>query len=256
MSDSEQPAGDAEAGLPAAEEPAPIAAPPAPDLEASKRRGRHAKLGAYGVFCLGTATLLLLLQNSCSPVGTIRGEVVAGQPVKVALVDVSRDVYREGVVDGTSYRVALPRFTSKPRVFVYGEGKPEHWVESEVLTVAEGKQEAPPLALWSSPLEIVIRDRKARFDWSPIPEGPGYPGRRRYSLLLRFDRTDGEKGEATLICDKPKRSIEIEELRGLLMEFDPAKPEVVIELRAYDPGQQEGALWVGHRRKWIVPEVQ
>lgn len=229
-------------------------ADPSPDPSAeSDKHLRQAKLGAYGLFTLGLSALLLLLARGCAPVGTIRGEVVAGQPARISLVDVPRDVYREGTLRGARYQVALPPFAREPRVFVYGAGPEEHWVESSVLPIVEGEQEAPPIGLWSTPLDIGVREGQLRFDWAPLPSGPGFPGKRRYSILLRYARLDRELGEVTLLCDEPKRGMQLEELRDLLKEWDPQQPELTVELRGYDPGEQQGALWVGRRRTWKIP---
>ena len=220
---------------------------------ASERHLRQAKLGAYGVFTLGLAALVLLLSRGCAPVGVISGEVVAGRPVRVALVDVPRDIYRDGELSGTRYSVPLPPFAREPRVFVYGTEPAEHWVEGPVLPAQEGAQEAPPLSLWSTPLEIGLREGQLRFDWAPLPTGPGYPERRRYSVLLRYQRSDGEVGEVTLLCDEPKRGLPLAELHELLKEWDETKRELEIELRGYDPGEQQGAMWVGRRLLWVIP---
>jgi len=228
---------------------------PTPAPQALPSRTRHVRLGVYGVFCLGVAGLLLALYSSWAPIGTVRGKV-KGEIERVVLADVSRDVYRAGRVTAEGFEVDYPPYAKEPKVFLYGKGEPVHWVESGVLPPKEGLQEAPPLAVWISPLEITVREGTVRFDWSPIPEGEGFPGRRRYSLLIRYYKAGGEvgeRGDATLICEAPKRSISLYELEQLFQEFDVNKRELEIELRAYDPGQQKGALWVGIRRGWTFP---
>tara|TARA_R110002072_G_scaffold258251_1_gene416920 strand:- start:6149 stop:6892 length:744 start_codon:yes stop_codon:yes gene_type:complete len=213
------------------------------------------RLGVYAVFCLGVTGLLLALYSSWAPIGKIRGKV-KGEVERVVLADVARDVYRSGRITPEGYEVDYPPYAKEAKVFLYGKGEPVHWVESGVIPPAAGLQEAPPLALWVSPLEVTVRDGKVRFDWSPIPTGEGYPGRRRYSLLIRYYKEGGEedeRGDATLICEAPKRSISLYELEQLFQKFDVTKRELEIELRAYDPGQQKGALWVGIRRGWTFP---
>lgn len=228
-----------------------------PESSSSAGRTRHVRLGVYGVFCLGVAGLLLALYSSWAPIGTVRGKV-KGEIDRVVLADVSRDVYRRGLVTAEGYQVDLPPFAKEPRIFVYGKGEPVHEVKSGVLEPKEGLQEAPPLALWKSPLEITVREGTVRFDWSPIPEGEGYPDRRRYSLLITYykvptDSEELERGDTTLICEAPKRSISLYELEQLFQQFDVSKRELEVELRAYDPGQQKGAIWIGARRTWTFP---
>lgn len=232
----------------------PEGAPPADSSSAG--RTRHVRLGVYGVFCLGVAGLLLALHSSWAPIGTIRGKLI-GEADRVMLADVARDVYRNGRLSEGGYEADLPPFAKEPRIFVYGKGEP-HEIKSGILEVKEGPQEAPPLALWKSPLEITVREGIVRFDWSPIPEGEGYPKRRVYSLLIAYTKVpkDGEeldRGDTTLICEAPKRSISLYELEQLFQEFDVSKRDLEVELRAFDPGQQKGAIWIGARRKWTFP---
>jgi hypothetical protein len=224
----------------------------------TETRTRHMRLGVYGVFCLGVSGLLLALYSSWAPIGTVHGKVI-GEIDSVQLADVARDVYRRGRVTKEGYEVDLPPFAKEPRVFVYGKGESVHWVESGPLPLQEGRQEAPVLALWEAPLEITVREGMVRFDWSPIPTGQGYPGGKRYySLLIRYHKVkkegeDPERGDTTLICEAPKRSISLYELEQLFQQFDVNERELEFELRALNAGQQKGALWVGSRRKWTFP---
>lgn len=233
--------------------PGPEAAP----AEASTRN-RHAHLAIYGVFCLGVTALLLALYSSWAPIGTVKGKVL-GEAERVTLADVARDSYRTGRLTSEGYEVDLPPFVKEPRVFVYGKGPNPHEVRSGALEVKEGVQEVPTLALWQSPLEITVRDGTVRFDWSPIPTGEGFPKRASYSLLVTYSKVAGEdmdKGDTSLLCRGPKRSISLYELEQLFQQFDVNKRELEVELRARDLGEQKGAIWVGARRKWTFPPTE
>lgn len=225
------------------------------DDAGSERRRRHTWLAAFAVFSLGVSALLLLLANRWKPVGEIHGRAL-GTIERVSLVDVGRHVQRPGELAGEGrYRAKLPPFAREPRVFVYASD--ESWVESEILALPPegGVTEAPVYAVWESPIDVAVDGDDIRFNWAPIPSGEGYPARKRYSLLVRFKKEDGELGEVSFICQEPGRTTSLDELHALLLQREAANVDVVLELRAYDPGIKDGALWVAGRRPWTIPAL-
>ncbi|HBP17283.1 MAG TPA: hypothetical protein DEA08_05725, partial [Planctomycetes bacterium] len=177
-----------------------------------------------------------------------------GPLLRVSLVDVGRHVQRPAQLESDGrYRAKLPPFAREPRVFLYASD--ESWVESKILELPPegGVTEAPPYALWTSPIDVAVDADQIRFNWAPIPEGEGYPARRRYSLLVRFKKDDGELGEVSFISMEPGRTTSLGELHELLLQRDATSVDVTLELRAYDPGIKDGPLWVAGRRPWKLP---
>jgi hypothetical protein len=218
-----------------------------------ERLTRQVRLGILVVVCLGLSVILLLLWRGCAPVGTVRGRVI-GKATRVLLQDVKRGVLREGEVDGEgSYSVVVPPSTREPMVVIHGEDG--CLVESGTIHIEEEETEVRLLSLWSTELRIRHREAKVRFDWSPIPEGEGFPlKRRRYSILIRYRNTAGERAETTLLSQEPPYEIPLRQLKELMREWEPAETRVEVELRAWDPSDETtGPRWIGARRYWRVP---
>src|SRR5690606_33243692 len=191
-----------------------------------------------------------------APVGEVRGQAL-GEVEKVVLVDAVRAVVREAELapDG-SYRVAVPRAAKTPSIVLHGPGG--SLVESGPLELTGEVADVASLAVWRTPLRIRRLGERYRFDWAAIPEGPGYPARRRYSVLLGYRRKaeaaradgQGERGETTLLSFDPELELGQKELLDVLKDHDPSATELDVTLRAFDPGQENGPLWVGARRSW------
>ena len=97
---------------------------------------------------------------------------------------------------------------------------------------------------------------KVRVDWSPIPEGEGYPRGPRYSLLLAYTRTNGDRQEVSSLAErqleKHALDLSLAELEDFMPERDPAKP-VEVELRVYEFAEGSRLWkWIGHRCEWLV----
>ncbi|MGE0711555.1 MAG: hypothetical protein AB7N76_30020 [Planctomycetota bacterium] len=239
-------------GEPAAAAPEGSAAPARG--EAAARRTRHAWLLAFAAFSLGVSAVLLLIAQRWRPIGEVRGRVI-GAVQRVSLADVPRHVFRDGVLhpDG-SYVVPLPPFARQPRVILEAEGGAA--VASKELEPHPGLNEAPVYALWTSPIDVTIDGGQVRFNWAPIPEGEGFPVRRRYSLLLRYFKQNGDEAEVSFLAITPGRTIELAEVQDLLQEWDTSKNTVSLQLRAYDPGEKDGAQWTAGQRDWVLPVPQ
>lgn len=186
------------------------------------------------------------------PVAWAQGRVVGGGATVAVAVDARREAVRESAVDGDgSYRIGVPRSVKELGVVVHGpEGV---LVQSGVLALpAEpgGAVEVRPFALWVAQLRLRRRGETLRFDWSPIPTGEGYPERRRYSLLFAYRKEDGERGETSLLSFEPAMELPVQELVDVLKDRDPAHPDLEVSLRAFDPTEQGGPLWVGATRPW------
>jgi hypothetical protein len=214
------------------------------------RRRRHVWLAAYAVLTIGVSIVLLVLVQRWLPIGTISGRAI-GNVKSVELSDVARHVHRPAELgEGGTYAVKLPPFAREPRIVIIGTRGER--VDSAILPMTRGPSTAPTYALWYTPLDVAVDAGRVRFNWGAIPEGEGYPRSRRYSLLLRYQKKDGERGEISFLAMTPGRTTEVGEVHGLLQEWD-GKQNVVLELRAYDPGEKDGAQWTAIERPWTVP---
>lgn len=216
-----------------------------------RRLAPQIRMAIATVIVLGFSGALLLFYRGAAPAGTLTGRVV-GKASKVVLVDPKREIYREGTLDGAGgYAVLLPSAAREPLVVIHGaEGGT--LVESPVdlkqgLTV-------PTLALWRTEVRLRTSDGKLRIDWGAIPEGEGLPKRRRYSILIRYRKRSGEQAEATLLSQAASCEIALGELKELMRDYDPQRPEVEVKLRAFDPSVQNGPLWVGRATSWTIPK--
>jgi hypothetical protein len=112
-----------------------------------------------------------------------------------------------------------------------------------------------PLGVWEADAQVRILGRRLRVDWAPIPLGrDGYPPRVRYSVLVCYARDDGQPGEATFPAEEPwlEMGDAGEDLFPFLNQRDPSKPEVEVIVRAFDPQDPRGPMWIGARFFWSV----
>ena len=223
-----------------------------PGQTASPSSRRQLVLALVAVAVLALCAAAIAFVQLAKPVGVVRGSAL-GPVGAVLLSDAMRGILVEGSLNSDGqYEVLLPAAAREPMIQLRAkEGR--SFVESNVLTPG-GVVEVRPLALWSTPLRIRSAEGKVRLDWSPVPKGNGYPGRRRYSILIRFTKVDGATAEASLLSEEPWQEIPLAELKQLMVDRNPNKPQVEIELRAFDPREQQGPLWVGEVRAWDLPE--
>ncbi len=227
-------------------------------------RRRELRVGVAIALSLGLLVMLAIWVRGEAPVGEVRGQAL-GEVEKVVLVDAVRAVVREAELapDG-SYRVAVPRAAKTPSIVLHGPGG--SLVESGPIHLEGEVAHVQSLALWRTPLRIRRLGERYRFDWAAIPAGPGYPQRRRYSVLLGYRRKaeaaradgegEGERGETTLLSFDPQLELGRQELLDVLKDRDPSATELDVTLRAFDPGQEHGPLWVGARRSWDLEEEE
>lgn len=224
-----------------------------PSESPSLDRRRQLRLAVVSIAVLGVCAAAIIFVQLVKPVGAVTGRAV-GAITKVLLSDTARGILVEGELstDG-SYSVVLPAAAREPIVQLWAaDGR--SFVESGVVAASDGTV-IPPLALWTTEVRARSGEGKVVLDWSPIPEGEGFPERRRYSVLIRFTKADGARSEATLLSEEPRQELPLAELNQLLRDRDPANRALEIELRAFDPGQQKGPLWVGRVRDWTLPEL-
>ncbi|RMG10159.1 MAG: hypothetical protein D6731_17950 [Planctomycetota bacterium] len=209
------------------------------------RKGRwvaYAVLAAFA-FSLG------LLGWGLRPVGVVVGPY-RGPVERALVVDPQRGAVREGVLDGDRYQVGIPEAAREPVVLL--EGPNGSSVRSSPFVPAE-RIDLPLLALWQASPRLRVEAGEVRADWPPVPPEEGYPDPLRYSLLFVYRKPAG-RGEASLLSREPSLTISLGELRGLLKDRDPGAREVEVEVRAFDPSQPQGALWVGGRIAWRLPD--
>jgi len=194
------------------------------------------------------------------PVAWVRGRVLGGGVSLAVVVDARREAVREVALgaDG-SYRIGVPRSAHEPAVVLHGAGEGGALVESGPVALPEGdgaETELPPLALWRAQLRLRRRGERYRFDWSPIPAGEGYPERRRYSLLFAYTKTDGERGETSLLSSEPAMELPCRELLDVLKDRAPTATALEVSLRAFDPTDPAGPLWVGATQDWTLEAAE
>ena len=174
-----------------------------------------------------------------------------GDAEAVRVVDEQRGIVQEATLhpDGR-FEVRVPQEARAIRVYVHGAGST--FTQTEVLEdLQEGETRAlGALGVWSTPLRIRTDGSLLRFDWGPLPEGEGFPEKRRYSLLLVYRKVGGEDGEASLLSREPKCQLELSELYDYMPERDPAARHVEVRLRAYDPSEPSGALYNATQGVW------
>jgi hypothetical protein len=211
-------------------------------------RRRELRVAIGVVVALGLLVMLAIWVRGEGAVGEVRGRAL-GEVERVALVDAVRGVVRDATLEPDGrYRAAVPRAAKSPAIVLHGPGG--SLVESGPLALSDGVAEVRSLAVWHTPVRIRRRGEGWRLDWAPIPEGPGFPEARRYSVLLGYARPDGDRRETTLLGFDPQLEIAHQELLDLLKERDPALRELDVSLRAFDPREEHGPLWVGCRRTW------
>jgi hypothetical protein len=188
--------------------------------------------------------------------GRITGQVVGGvdSSTIVLVVDSPQGVSNRATVqpDGR-FEVVVP------------PGAREPWVVIDTLRGALVQTMHPidpvqgatlrPLAVWETDLRGRREGRRVRFDWGPIPTGrEGLPGRAQYSLLVIYEREDGSEGEATFSpITGPLYEVDIDQdLLPYLPHIDAKNPEVGLVLRATDPDDPGGAMWIGNRSRWRI----
>jgi hypothetical protein len=175
---------------------------------------------------------------------------------KVRLVEEERDIIIDvaPAADG-AWTIAVPASAAKaPRILVEGTGGSR--VVSGQISVDAGDVTMPPLRPWRSPVDVKREGPRVRFSWPPIGEGPGVPAVVRYSLLFSFATTKEsglEHGEATLVTHGTEAVQDLDELAGLMRDRDPAKRQVTVTVRAYDPRDPTGPTWSGGPQDWELP---
>lgn len=220
----------------------------------TKTLNRDLRLGIAIVVVVGLSLALVLVTKGWSPVGQVRGRVV-GEATRVVLADAKRGVYRSGTLEADgSYSILLPPAAKEPIVVIHAaEGGA--FVESGPIDIKTDPEnpKVRPLTLWVTTLRIRSEEGKMVFDWGTIPSGEGLPNRPRYSILIRYTKQDGLRAEVTLLSDKPRFEMPVKELKELLRDWDSAQVDVEVELRAFDPGEQTGPMWVGRVIPWKIP---
>lgn len=188
--------------------------------------------------------------------GRITGQVVGGvdSTTIVLVVDSPAGVSNEAVVqpDGR-FEVVVP------------PGALEPWVVIDTRRGALVQTMHPidpllgdtlrPLAVWETELRGRREGRTVRFDWGPIPtDRPGFPATAQYSLLVIYERDDQTEGEATFSpILSPVYEVDIDrDLLPYLPHINASNPEVGIVLRAIDPGEPGGPMWIGNRVRWRI----
>ena len=175
---------------------------------------------------------------------------------KVRLVEEERDIIIDvaPTADG-AWTIAVPASAAKaPRILVEGAGGSR--VVSGQISVDEGDVTMVPLRPWRSPVEVKREGPRVRFSWPPIGGGAGVPPVVRYSLLFSFAATKEsglEHGEATLVTGATEAIQDLDELATLLRDRDPAKRQVTVTVRAYDPRDPTGPTWSGGPQDWELP---
>lgn len=207
------------------------------------------------------AALLVLLAGcggrGCAgggaPPATVQGQT-RGPVELVALVDLERDLVVDALLqpDG-SFTVSVPPTSTRPWIAAHGPGGAV--AQSEPLEVAwlgsgTGVYQLDPLPLWHSSIRVQRRGERLRLDWSPLPAGEGFPERRRYSVLVSYTALDGGQREVSLQAADPALEIDLSELLEYLPQRDPAREEVELSVRAFDPGVPQGRFWVACRLPW------
>lgn len=185
------------------------------------------------------------------PTHVVRGAVL-GDVENVLLVLANKGVAGEARLepDG-SFEVDVPDDATRPRIEALAKGGGRI-----LVPLLEGQTELEPFALWSTGMRFRVDGDKVRVDWSPIPEGEGYPRGPRYSLLLAYTRTNGDRQEVSSLAErqleKHALDLSLAELEDFMPERDPAKP-VEVELRVYEFAEGSRLWkWIGHRCEWLV----
>lgn len=219
------------------------------------------------------AGLGALLLRGCprdwGPACQVRGQF-RGPVERVVAVQSGEGFLRQAALVGSgTFQVAVPRAVPKPWIVLHGpQGVRVESAPLEPEQLAADALELPPLELWRTPLRVRCEGGRVRFDWSALPApgpGTGFPAARRYSLLLDYPRDPSapladqkpgealpERGQTSLLSFDPWMELPLAELRDDMPALLGEQPEVILELRAYDPGDRDGAQWVGARGAWTL----
>ncbi|MCO5167975.1 MAG: hypothetical protein M9894_16650 [Planctomycetes bacterium] len=140
-------------------------------------------------------------------------------------------------------------------------GAPEPWVVVDTGTGAlvqsggvhpSSPTALPPLRVWRTDVRVRAQGGRVRIDWSAIPEAEGLPPQARYSVLMKYERDDRAEGEATFPALEAALELDIqEELLPYLPHRAPGPPVEVI-VRAFDPTDPRGPMWIGGRATWTL----
>ena len=214
------------------------------------RRGALRLLGLCGV------VLALLACDRPPPAAkvTARGRVVAGAAVgsatKVLLVDPRVGLLEPLAVgpDG-SFSAALPDDVVEPWIVIDSGGG--------ALTQTGGLRGPPdvalrPLGVWRTDLRVRREGTRQRIDWGGVPSGEGFPSPVQYSLLVTYTRKDGTDHEATFPSKSASLELDDADLLEYLPEHDPAKPEVELCVRAFQPADPSAVWWYGGKVRWTM----
>lgn len=196
--------------------------------------------------------------RGCAPSGG--GGLVIGRVVGpidsqtlVLLVDPPAGVGEQAAVssDG-SFSVRVPPGAREPWLVI--DTRRGALVRTQTVSPTEGAA-LPAMAVWETDVRVRTDGGRVRIDWSPIPAGrDGFPANARYSLLISYARTDRVEGEHTIPVRDPVLELDIaEEVLPYLPQLDPAKREVELVIRAFDPGDPRGPWWHGGATTWTLP---
>lgn len=182
------------------------------------------------------------------------GHAPVGSGVVVVLIDPAANVgLPMGVGADGRFAATVPPGAREP--FVVIDTRRGALVRSRALAPASGG-DLGPLAIWETAVRVQRAGPRVRVDWGPIPTGPGYPPRVRYSLLVGYTRTDAPRGEATFPSREPALEADLDELLGFLPHRDERATELVLEVRAFDPEDLAAPLWIGARVRWRMDTNQ
>lgn len=111
----------------------------------------------------------------------------------------------------------------------------------------------PPLRVWQTEVRARGHAGRVRVDWSPIPEGEGLPEKARYSVLVKYARDDRAEGEATFPATEAALELDVQgELLPYLPHRAPGPQTLELLVRAFDPTDPGGPMWIGGRTTFPV----
>jgi hypothetical protein len=188
--------------------------------------------------------------------GRVTGQVVGGvdSTTVVLVVDSPAGVSAQAVVqpDGR-FEVLVPPGALQPWVVI--DTRRGALVQSMHPIDPLVGDALRPLAVWETDLRGRREGRRVRFDWSPIPTGrEGFPAKANYSLVVSYERVDATMGEVVFTpIVGPVYEVDIDQdLLPYMPQLDPSKPEVGMILRATDPEDAGGPMWIGNQVRWRI----
>jgi hypothetical protein len=218
---------------------------------------RRATLGLLALYLVALGLLACDRPPPAAKV-TARGRVVSGAAVntetKVLLVDPRVGLLEPIAVgpDG-AFSAALPDDVVEPWIVIDSGGG--------ALTQTGGLKGPPdvalrPLGVWRTDLRVRREGTRQRIDWGSVPSGEGFPSPVQYSLLVTYTRKDGSQHEATFPSKEASLLVEDAELLEYLPDHDPARPEVELCVRAFQPADASAVWWYGGKVRWTLGTEQ